>query len=132
MSADAGFQVTRSADYMAVEFGGCNSSELSQIYCLFADLCVRWHVHSALLKAGDDQPEGHRGLRDALRSIGDTGGIPWDFKLALVPGTPRIEAVYRETQRELRLAGLNAWVFDSAAEAVDWLEGRAVGGLMAS
>jgi hypothetical protein len=32
----------------------------------------------------------------------------------------------------LRAAGFNAWVFATENEAVDWLEGRALGGQAAS
>jgi hypothetical protein len=55
-----------------------------------------------------------------------------EFKLALIPSTRAIETIYREAQHHLRAAGFNAWVFATELEAVDWLEGRALGGRAAS
>ncbi len=50
----------------------------------------------------------------------------------MVASTPAVEAVYRETQQVLRARGLNAWVFDTVPDAVEWLEGRAASGPTAS
>jgi hypothetical protein len=58
--------------------------------------------------------------------------IAADFKLALIPSTLPVEAIYREAQQHLRAAGFNAWVFGSDGEAVEWLEDRATGGQTAS
>lgn len=56
-----------------------------------------------------------------------------DFgRLALVPSTPAIRAIYREAQQALRAVGCNACVFEDAGEAAEWLEGRAVAGRAAS
>lgn len=117
---------------MRVDFGSCNSTELAAVYQAFAAFCLDNKVTRALLKAGDDHPNGHYALRDALTTMARFAGIPADFKLALIPSTRPIEAVYREAQGHLRAAGLNAWVFAAENEAVDWLEDRAPGGLAAS
>jgi len=85
-----------------------------------------------LLKAGDNDPNGHYRLRDALIAMAQLAQIPPEFKLALIPSTRAIETIYREAQRNLRAAGLNAWVFAEEREAVDWLEGRQHGGRAAS
>jgi hypothetical protein len=61
-----------------------------------------------------------------------TAAIRPDSKLALVASTAAIEAVYREAQQALRAIGLNAWVFGTVSEAVEWLEGRAASGQMVS
>jgi hypothetical protein len=90
------------------------------------------HVNRALLKAGDDEPHGHHGLRDALEAMALRAGVPYDFKLALVPCTRAVETVYRHAQQRLRAAGLNAWVFGNENDAVSWLEGRASSGPMVS
>jgi hypothetical protein len=113
------------ADYVRVDFQDCTAQELGEVYRTFSLLCVKKRVHRALLKSGDDSPEGHYALRDALMAIARAAAIPHDFKLALVPSTPPIEAVYREAQKALRSMGLNAWVFGAENEAVEWLEGRA-------
>jgi len=125
-------RITRCGEFVRVDFEGCNSSELSAVYRAFATFCLDNKITSALLKAGDNDPRGHYRLRDALASMAQLGDIPPEFKLALIPSTRAIEAIYREAQGHLRAAGFNAWVFADEDEAVDWLEGRASGGLAAS
>jgi hypothetical protein len=115
-----------------VDFGSCNSSELSAVYRAFAEFCLDNKVTRALLKAGDNDPNGHYRLRDALTTMAQLAQIPAEFKLALIPSTRAIDAIYREAQHHLRAAGFNAWVFATENEAVDWLEGRAMGGQAAS
>jgi len=108
-----------------VDFAGCNATELSELYREFASFCLDNNVTRALLKAGDNDPNGHYRLRDALASMAQAGEIPAEFKLALIPSTRAIEAIYREAQGHLRAAGFNAWVFATENEAVDWLQGCA-------
>ena len=132
MDQHAESRITECPHYVRVDFGGCNVFELSETYRRFASLCIGKRVSRALLKAGDDDPDGHRLLRDAISAMAHALAIPQDFKLALIPSTPPIEAFYREAQETLRAVGLNAWVFDSVHEAVEWLEGRAPSGRTAS
>ena len=127
-----GGRITKCGEYVRVDFGGCNSSELSAVYRAFTAFCHENKVTRALLKAGDNDPNGHYRLRDALASMAQLADIPPEFKLALIPSTRAIEAIYREAQHHLRAAGFNAWVFTTENDAVDWLEGRASGGLAAS
>lgn len=117
---------------MRVEFGSGDLFEVSDTYRCFVDLCLGTQVSRALLRAGDNAPEGHRQLRELLSALARTAGIRADFKLALVPSTPPIAAVYREAQQALRAIGLNAWVFRTVPEALEWLEGRAAAGAMVS
>jgi len=124
--------ITECSGYVRVDFGSCSCGELSEVYWAFAALCVEKHANRALLKAGDDAPEGHYALHDALHAMARHAVIPLDFKLALVPSTRPVETVYREAQQHLRAAGFNAWVFRSENEALEWLEGRATGGETAS
>ena len=95
------------------------------MYRAFAAFCLENQVTRALLKAGDNDPNGHYRLRDALASMAQLADIPPEFKLALIPSTRAIEAIYREAQGHLRAAGFNAWVFATENEAVDWLQGCA-------
>ena len=125
-------RITEGPQYVRVDFGSCDCLELLETYRSFVDLCVGKQVHRALLKAGDNAPDGHHQLREALSAMARSVAIPPDFKLALVASTPPVEAVYREAQQALRAIGLNAWVFDTVPEAVEWLEGRAAAGRMAS
>jgi len=89
-------------------------------------------VNRALLQAGDNEPEGHFQLHEVLSAMARTAAIRPDFKLALVASTAAIEAVYREAQQALRAIGLNAWVFETVPDAMEWLEGRAPSGRTAS
>ena len=132
MTPRAESRITKRSQYLRVEFGGCDALELSAIYRSFVDLCLGTQVNRALVQAGDNEPDGHRQLREVLMAVARTAAITPDFKLALVPSTPPIAAVYREAQQALRAVGLNTWVFDTVPEAEEWLEGRAVGGPMVS
>jgi hypothetical protein len=125
-------RITQCGGYVRVDFNSCNVGQLSEVYSGFATFCLDHHVTRALLKAGDNDPNGHYRLRDALHSMAQRAQIPPEFKLALIPSSRPIEAIYREAQRHLRAAGLNAWVFAEEEEAVDWLEGRALAGRAAS
>jgi hypothetical protein len=127
-----GARITESPHYVRVDFGSCNCLELSETYRSFVDLCLGTQVNRALLKAGDNEPEGHRQLREVFSAVVRSAAIRPDFKLALVASTRPVEAVYREAQQALRAIGFNAWVFDTVPEAVEWLEGRAAGGQTAS
>ena len=124
--------ITQCRGYVRVDFKSCDVSELSELYRGFAAFCLDNKATRALLKAGDNDPHGHYRLRDALITMAQLAQIPAEFKLALVPSSRAIEAVYTEAQRHLRAAGLNAWVFADEEEAVDWLQGRARGGRAAS
>jgi hypothetical protein len=106
--------------------------EISEMSRRFTDLCMGRQVERAMLKAGDNDPAGHHGLRDALITMARSAQLRLDFKLALVPSTPAIRKIYGEAQQTLRAIGCNACVFDDAAEAAEWLEGRAVAGRAAS
>lgn len=125
-------RITQCGEYVRVDFGSCNVAQLSAAYRAFATFCQDHNVTRALLKAGDNDPSGHYRLRDALASMATLARIPPEFKLALIPSTQAIEFIYREAQHHLRAAGFNAWVFATELEAVDWLEGRALGGRASS
>jgi len=79
-----------SPEYLCIDFGRCNMFELFEMSRRFTDLCMGRHVGSAMLKAGDNDPAGHHGLRDALLDMARSAQLRLDFKLALVPSTPPI------------------------------------------
>ena len=106
-------RITEGPQCLRVDFGSS--------YRSFADLCLGTQVNRALLQAGDNEPEGHRQLHEALSAMARTAAIRPDFKLALVASTAAIEAVYREAQQALRSIGLNAWVFETVPDAMEWL-----------
>ena len=125
-------RITELAGCVRVAFGSGSSVEISETYRSFADRCIKDPVSRVLLEAGDNDPQGHARLRDALEAMARAAAIPPDFKLALVASTLAVGAVYRDAQRALRAAGVNAWVFETGGEALEWLEGRSPSGLMAS
>jgi hypothetical protein len=129
---DGESRITERAQYLHVDFGSCNRRQISEAYRSFVHLCVGKQFTRALLTAGDNDPAGHRNLREALWSMARSAAISADFKLALVPSTPSIRTVFLEAQQALRATGLNAWVFSTDEEAVEWLEGRMPSGQMAS
>ena len=129
---DASAQDHAAPQYLRIDFGCCDTYELSEMYRSFNELCVGRHVNRAMLKAGDNDPAGHRHVRDALIDMARTAQLRLDFKLALVPSTPTIRGIYQEAQQVLRAIGCNACVFDDADEAAEWLEGRAVAGRAAT
>ena len=130
--AESRARAAESPDYLCIDFGRCSVFEISEMSRRFTDLCIGRHVGRAMLKAGDNDPAGHHGLRDALIAMARSAQLPLDFKLALVPSTPPIRKIYDEAQQALRAIGCNACVFEDVEEAGEWLEGRAVAGRAAS
>ena len=128
----AAFSASEPPGYLCVDFGRATVPEVSEMSHSFTSLCMGRHVGSAMLKAGDNDPDGHRGLRDALLAMALSAQLRLDFKLALVPSTPAIRAIYEEAQQALRATGCNACVFKSVEEAGAWLEGRSPAGGAAS
>jgi hypothetical protein len=132
MNAVPSSRITECPAYVRVDFGSGDRLEVCETYRSFVDLCLDKQVSRALLLAGDNEPNAHYQLREALWAMARAVAIAPDFKLALVASTPPVQAIYREAQQALRAIGLNAWLFGTAPEAVEWLEGRAVHGQTAS
>lgn len=118
--------------FVCIDFQSCSMAELAETFQGFAGLCRRREVGRAILKAGDNDPAGHRCLAEALVRMAGSGELLIDFKLALIPSTPPIRAIYGQTRDALRAIGFNAWMFDGVEEAEAWLAGRAVAGAAAS
>jgi len=106
-----------------IDFRGCSSRGVSEIYQAFALLCAREEVRRALLKAGNEDPDAHFALRDTLVTLARIAGIPLRFRLALVAGSSRTERVYRSVQSELGSLGCEARVFRTERQAGRWLLG---------
>ena len=128
MDHDTESTITECLGYLHVDFGSSDRLEIRETYRCFTELCIDRPVSGALLKAGDNDPDGHRRLGVALSEIAEASAISPHFRLALVPSTAPIRAIYSETQQALRAVGLDAWVFDTVEHAVAWLEGRAAPG----
>lgn len=109
---------------MVIDFRGCGSREVSEIYQAFALLCAGEKVRQALLMAGDaDAAEAHYALRDTLATLARIAGIPLRFRLALVASSRAIEQVYRAVHDELCSLGCDARVFHLERQADQWLRG---------
>jgi hypothetical protein len=106
-----------------IDFRGCSSRGVSEIYQAFALLCAREEVRRALLKAGSEDPDAHFALRDTLVTLARIAGIPLRFRLALVAGSSPIERVYRTVRSELGALGCEARVFRTERQAGRWLFG---------
>lgn len=117
-------RIDRQSGYVVIDFRGCDSREVSEIYQAFALLCAREKVRRALLKAGDaDAAEAHYALRDTLVTLARIAGIPLRFRLALVASSRPIEQVYSTVQDELCSLGCDARVFRLERHADQWLRG---------
>ena len=117
-------RIDEQGGYVAIDFRGCSSQELSEIYQAFALLCVREKVCGALLKTGDEDADAHYALRDILVTVGRIAGIPVRFRLALVAGSDAIVQVGRTIQKELAPLGCDARIFRAEGRANEWLRVR--------
>lgn len=102
-------------------FAQRGSRELSEMYQDFAALCAQGKVRWALFKTGEEDGDAHYTLRDVLRTVVLTVGVPLHLKLALVTGSDSVAEVHRDMQEELRALGCDARVFRIEREADRWL-----------
>jgi len=107
--------------FVTIDFRGCSSQELSEIYQAFALLCVREEVRWALFRTGDEDADAHYALRDILVTVARIAGVPLQFRLALVVSSGPVEDVYADMQGELRALGCDSRVFHMEPEAGRWL-----------
>ena len=105
--------------FVQLNLGGCGLPEMLALCTEFVALCVTARVRCALLQGGDEDMQRCLAVRDLL-TILRVVGVPRDFRLALVPGTPRTRAVYQKSEAELRSAGLDARFFESENLAAQW------------
>ena len=112
----------RQADgLLLVEAPPHSASEVAAIYRDFAVLCIEKQIRRVLVKPGDDDFAGERALRTALTTM-VLAGLPSEFKLALVAENSRVAARYRDTERDLSMAGVQAKMFDTEDAAACWLD----------
>jgi hypothetical protein len=103
---------------LQVDLTACSLEELPALCAEFAAFCATTRMHGAVLKGGDEDMPRCLAVRDLLKILMLV--VPPDFRLALVPGTPRSGAIYRKTETEFRAAGLDARFFESEALAAQW------------
>jgi hypothetical protein len=106
--------------YVLVEFGHGTTAEISAIYRAFAVRCITEQLKRVMVKPGDEDFAGERALRDAFTMI-LLAGIAPGFRIAIVAGEARVEARYRVCVHDLRLANVDAQLFDDRDKAVSWL-----------
>jgi hypothetical protein len=107
--------------HLVVEPGRGTATEIGAIYRDLAVLCIEKQIRRVLVKPRDDEdPAGERCLRNALTTM-VLAGLPAEFRVALVAETRRVVARYRDTERDLCLAGIDTKMFDSEDAAARWL-----------
>lgn len=107
--------------HLRVEFGHSSFGEIAEAYRAMAVSCIRQDVTRVLIVIGDGDREGEQALRDAMTMM-VLAGLPTGFRLALVAHAPRARAVYRNARSDFNAAGVSTRMFDSEADAAQWLE----------
>jgi hypothetical protein len=105
---------------LLIEPGRGTATEVAAIYRDLAVLCIERQLRRVLVKISDDDPAGERCLRNALTTM-VLAGLPAEFRIALVANGERIEARYRNTARDLSMAGVDAKLFETEDGAARWL-----------
>ena len=111
--------------FVAIDFRGCSSRAVSEIYQRFALYCACQQVRWAMLKAGSEDPDAHFALRDTLVTLARIAEVPLSFKLALVAAPGPMANAYVIVAAELALLGCDVQVFRAEPEARQWLLGFA-------
>lgn len=115
-------EIRRCPGYVAIDVRGHEGREVGEVYREFAALCIEQDIRRAVVRAGDEDPSAHYGLRDAFTTMILTVGVPRDFTLALVPETPQVEKVYELILRDFQALGMNAAIFKAHDAAIAWIE----------
>jgi hypothetical protein len=109
--------------HLIVESGRGTATEVAAIFRDLAVFCIEKQIRRVLVKPGDDDPVGERCLRNALTTM-VLAGLPAEFRIALVAESARVVARYRNTERDLCTAGVDAKIFETQNAATRWLDGR--------
>jgi hypothetical protein len=108
--------------HLVVEPGRLGATrEIDAIFRELAVFCIEKQIRRVLVKPADEDPVGERALRVAMTTM-VLAGLPAEFRLALVTDNDSIEARYRNTERDLCAAGVDAKVFASPEGATRWLD----------
>jgi hypothetical protein len=106
--------------HLIVEPGRTSAAEVADIYRQIATLCVEKQVRRVLIKLREHDAASERALRVALTTM-VLAGLPAEFRLALVAESDRIAARFRNTERDLCAAGIDAKIFEAEDGATRWL-----------
>lgn len=111
--------------FVEIDFRGCGSRELSEIYQDFAHLCASKEVRWALLEAGDEDADAHGTLRDVLTTLAYVAKVPLRLRLALVTTSDKVERMFEALRMELLSLGCEMRVFRAQRPAKQWLRAEA-------
>jgi len=114
--------ITQVDGHLVVDCGRLTATEVAAIYRDLAVLCIEKQVRRVVVRPADDDPAGERALRVALATM-VRAGLPAELRIALVANNERIEARYRNTERDLCMAGVEAKIFETQHTATRWLDG---------
>jgi hypothetical protein len=114
--------ITQVNGHLIVEPGRAAATEIGALYRELAVLCIEKRIRGVLVKPSDDDAAADHALRVAMTTM-VLAGLPAEFKIALVADSGRIEARYRDTERDLCLAGIDAKMFETEYSAARWLAG---------
>src|SRR5687767_5746684 len=106
--------------HLLVEPPTGSATDVAAIYRDLAVYCIEKQVRRVLLKPADDDVAGEHAFRVAMTTL-VLAGLPSEFRVALVAANERIVVRYRNTERDLCAAGVDAKMFDSDAGAQRWL-----------
>jgi hypothetical protein len=108
---------------VVIDSRGCDPRRLCYGYQAFGLLCADRKVRAALVRTGNEDPEGHYTLRDILLTLAHVAGVAVGFRLAFVARADGIVEVCRTLQQELAPLGCELRVFPADRQAFDWLRG---------
>jgi hypothetical protein len=111
--------------HLVVEPASGSATDVAAIYRDLAIYCIEKQVRRLLLKPADDDAAGEHAFRVAMTTM-VLAGLPAEFRVALVAANERIVVRYRNSERDLCAAGVDAKMFDSDDGAQRWLGRRAV------
>lgn len=100
---------------------GCEPRRLCCGYQVFGLLCAERKVRAALVRTGDEDPEGHYALRDILVTLARVAEVPLRFRLAFVARSDEMAEVCRSMQKELTALGCELEIFQVERDAFEWL-----------
>jgi hypothetical protein len=104
-----------------IDSRGCEPRRLCYGYQAFGLLCAERKVGAALVRTGNEDPEGHYTLRDILVTLARVVGVPLRFRLAFVARSEGVVEVCQTLQKELAPLGCELQVFEAERQAFKWL-----------
>jgi hypothetical protein len=107
--------------HLVVDSASGSAADVAAIYRDLAVYCIEKQVRRVLLKPADDDVAGEHAFRVAMTTM-VLAGLPAQFRIALVAANERIVSRYRNTERDLCAAGVDAKIFDSEDGAQRWLQ----------